>query len=207
MSEKQLIRISKFLSVAFTPFNAPLWAFIGMFLFSYLKLLPWNYKLFILCMVWVFTVFIPRMSINVFRVINKWTHWQLSHREHRHMPYVLTLVSYSICLAVMTSMNVPAFIRGVIIASLVAQVICVVVNYWWKISTHMVGMGGMLGVLVSMSYLFYFNPAISVCMLLLLSGLVGTARIILRQHTPAQLFAGYAIGFFCSMYFVLASWL
>jgi len=207
MSEKQLIRISKFLSVMFTPFYAPLWTFIGMFLFSYLKLLPWNYKLFILCMVWIFTVFIPRFSINIFRIINKWTHLQLSHREHRHTPYVLTIISYSICLSIMVHMNVPTFIRGVITASLVSQLLCTAINYWWKVSTHMVGMGGMLGVLISMSYLFYFNPAISVCFLLILSGTVGTARIILRQHTPAQLGAGYLIGFVTSMYFVLASWL
>ena len=207
MTEKQLISSAKVLSVISTPFYAPIWAFLGMFLFSYLKLLPWAFKVQILIMVWLFTVFIPRTGINFFRVFNKWTHWQMSHRENRFISYSISLLSYMVCIMIMTKMNVPMFIRGVILASLVSQIVCMAINVWWKVSTHMMAMGGLMGVLVGMSYIFYFNPAISVCLLLLLSGCVGTARLILRQHTPAQLAVGYIIGFVFAMVFVMLSWM
>lgn len=207
MNEKRLIQAAKVLSAVFSPFYAPIWAFVGLFLFSYLRLLPLGYKALILIMVYCFTIFIPRVSINLFRRINKWTHWQLSHREHRHMPYVLTLVSYSTCLVLMSSMNMAMFIRGIVMAALVAQVICVILNMWWKVSTHMVGMGGLVGALFSFSYLFFFNPLPGACGLIILSGLLGTSRMILRQHSLAQEIVGFVIGLVCSVIFILLSWM
>ena len=67
-------------------------------------------------------------------------------------------------------------------------------------------MGGLVGALIAFSYLFYFNPAIPVCILILLSGALGTSRIILRQHTVAQVFVGFAVGFVCTMFFILYNW-
>ncbi len=207
MNEKRLIQTAKIFSALFSPFYAPLWAFAGLFVFSYLKLLPSSYKLLILLMVYCFTVFIPRISINMFRRLNKWTHWQLSHRRNRHTPYVLTLVSYTVCLILMTNMNMAMFIRGIVMAALMSQILCVVINRWWKISTHMVGAGGLTGCIIAFSCLFYFNPIWHLCGLILLSGIIGTSRIILRQHSLAQVLAGFAVGFICAVFFILISWM
>lgn len=207
MNEKKLIQTAKVLSSLFSPLYAPLWIIFGLFFFSYLSLYPWSYKFFILILVYVFTIFIPHMGINVFRMFKKWTHWQLSHREHRHMPYILTLISYGTCLVIMTKLNVAMFFRGIVMAALVSQIICVTVNAWWKISTHMVGMGGLIGALNAFSILFYYNPVFPFCGLLLLSGALGTSRIILRQHSLAQVLVGFAVGYVCAMTFILISWM
>lgn len=207
MLDKRIIQISKLLSTIFSPFYAPVLAFLWLFFFSYLRLLPLEYKLFILCIVFMFTIFIPRMSISIFRRLNKWSHWQLSHREHRHMPYVLALLSYTACLFVFNKINTAIFFRGIIMASLVAQIICVIVNTKWKISTHMVGMGGLLGMVIAFSNIFLYNPVWPTCGLLILSGMLGTSRMVLRQHSLAQVSAGFAVGFFCAMLFLLYVWL
>lgn len=205
--EKRLIQISKILSVTFSPFYAPLWAYLWLFFFSYLKLLPLPYKLVVLAVVLFFTILIPRFSINLFRRLNRWTHWQLSHREHRHMPYALTLLSNTTCLFLFMEFNTPMFFRGIIMASLVAQFICVIINLRWKISTHMVGMGGLCGMLIAFSLLFNYNPVLPVCGLLILSGFIGTSRMMLRQHSLAQVLVGFAVGFFCAMLFLVFIWL
>lgn len=207
MNEKRLIQTARTLSTLFSPFYASEWILFVLFFFSYLRLLPISYRLMILVMVYVFTVLIPRFGINVFRVLNRWTHWQLSHREHRHMPYLLTVLSYSVCLYIMTTLNVVMFIRGVVMAALVSQLICALINVWWKVSTHMVGMGGLVGSLIAFSLLFYYNPVWPTCLLVLLSGVLGSSRIILRQHTLEQVVTGFGIGFVCSMFFILISWM
>lgn len=207
MNEKRLIQIAKVLSTMFMPLYAPLWVILGLFLFSYLSMLPWQYKILILGMVYFFAVFIPTMGIYLLRIFKKWTHRELSHREHRHMPYVVTLFSYAMCLVIMTKMNTAMFFRGVVMAALVSQIICVTLNAWWKISTHMVGMGGLVGALNAFSVLFFYNPIWPYCALLLLSGALGTSRIILRQHSLAQVLVGFIIGYICSMTFILISWM
>jgi hypothetical protein len=203
MNDKRLMQIARTLSAVFSPFYAPIWILIGLFFFSYLKLYPLKYKLFIICMVYIFTVLIPRLGINIFRVLMRWSHLQLSHREHRHMPYLLTIISYTFCLVLMSKMNVAMFIRGIVMAAFISQVICIVLNAWWKVSTHMVGMGGLVGSLIAFSILFFYNPLWPVCGLILLSGALGTSRIILRQHTLAQVLVGFAIGFFSAFISIL----
>ena len=203
MNAKRLMQIARTLSAVFSPFYAPIWILIGLFFFSYLKLLPLVYKLYIIGMVYIFTVFIPRTGINIFRILMKWTHLQLSHREHRHMPYVLTIISYTVCIVLMTKMNVAMFIRGIVMAAFVSQIICVILNAWWKVSTHMVGMGGLVGALIAFSIIFFYNPVWPVCGLILLSGTLGTCRIILRQHTLGQVLVGFAIGFFSAFISIL----
>ncbi len=207
MSEKQLIQAAKILSAILSPFYAPLWAIICLFTFSYLRMVTFEYKLLMVGMVYIFTILIPNTGINIFRIINKWTHRELSNREHRHLPYILTVISYATCLVLMTHINAAMFFKGIVIAALVSQLICVIINAWWKISTHMVGMGGLVGALIAFSYLFFFNPAIPACILILLSGALGTSRIILRQHSVAQVGVGFAVGFVCAMFFILFNWL
>ncbi len=207
MSEKRLMKIARVLSIVFSPFYTPVWILMVLFFYSYLQMLPIEYRLFLLFTVFIFTVFIPRLGINIFRMVMRWTHLQLSHREHRHMPYLLTICSYTVCLVVLSRINVVMFVRGVVMAAFVSQVICVFINTWWKVSTHMVGMGGMVGALIAFSNLFYFNPMWYVCALILLSGALGTSRIILRQHSLAQVIVGFIIGFVCSMVFILLAWM
>lgn len=192
----------------FPPLYAPLWIVFGLFFFSYLgMILNWGYKVFVITLIYVFTILIPHTGINIFRVFKKWTHWQLSHREHRHMPYIVSLISYAACLVIMTKMNMAMFFRGIVMSALIAQIICVSINAWWKISTHMVGMGGLVGALNAFSILFFYNPVWPFCGLLLLSGALGTSRIILRQHSLAQVLAGFAVGYVCAMTFILISWM
>lgn len=207
MKNKLLIRIAKVMSTLFMPLCAPMWVFIGLFLFTYLRLLPWGYKIFIISIVYVFTVFMPTVGITLFRLFKKWTHLELSHREHRHMPYVVALLSYTACLVIMTRINAAMFFRGVVMAALVSQIICVIINVWWKVSTHMVGIGGLVGALNAFSILFFYNPVWPFCVLLLLSGVLGTSRIILRQHSLAQVLTGFGIGYVCAMVFILISWM
>lgn len=207
MDNKQLIRIAKTLSTIFMPLYAPIWVIVGLFVFTYLSLLPWGYKIFILCIVYIFTIGIPVMGISVVRMFKKWTHLELSHREHRHMPYVVTLLSYGACLVLMTKINTAMFFRGVVMAALISQIICVTINAWWKISTHMVGMGGLVGALNAFSILFMYNPVVPISLLILLSGALGTSRMLLRQHSLAQVLAGFAVGYACAMVFILLSWM
>ena len=207
MNEKRLMQIARALSAIFSPFYTPVWILIVLFFYSYLSMLPLSYRMFILFTTFTFTVFIPRLGINIFRMIMRWSHLQLSHREHRHMPYILTICSYTVCIVLMTRMNVVMFVRGIIMAAFVSQIICIFVNAWWKVSTHMVGMGGLVGALVAFSNLFYFNPMWYACGLILLSGALGTSRIILRQHSLAQVLVGFLIGFVCALVFILLAWM
>ena len=207
MNLRYLIKFAKVFSAVFSPFYAPTWAFVWLFLYSYLRLWPWEYKVFILALVLMFTVVLPRVTIDIFRRVNRWSHWQLSHRRHRHMPYFITIASYMACVLIFMQLNTALFMRGMILAMLAIGMLCALVNIWWKVSTHMAGMGGLFGTVIAFSSLFYFNPLMPMCVILLLSGIMGTSRMILRQHTLAQVVAGFLIGTACASTFILFVWI
>ena len=206
MNQKYMIMFAKVYSAIFSPFYAPFWAFMWLFLFSYLKMWPLGYKAFIIGIVVMFTIIIPRITIDIFRRINKWTHWQLSHREHRHMPYFITIASYIACVFLFMQLNTALFMRGMILATLVTSLVCALLNVWWKVSTHMASMGGLFGTIIAFGYLFYFNPLIPMCCMLILSGVMGTSRMLLRQHSLSQVIVGFLTGAITSMIFIMFAW-
>lgn len=201
-----LILSAKILSALFSPFYAPLWAFVWLFIFSRFRVMTLGYKIYMLVLVASFTIIIPRVTIYIFRRLNNWSRWQLNHRQHRHMPYVLSLLSYATCLLLMAQSNTWMFFRSIIMAALVIQVLCFLINMKWKISIYMAGMGGLVGVVVAFSILFYFNPLLPLILLILLSGAVGSSRMMLQQHSLMQIFAGFVVGLGCSFVFLLFPW-
>lgn len=55
-------------------------------------------------------------------------------------------------------------------------------------------LGGFEGALVAFSILFAFNPMGWFCTILIIAGMVGTSRMILRQHSLSQIIAGFLMG-------------
>jgi len=199
MTEKRLIQISKLLSALFMPFYAPLWALTGQFTLTHLSLMPLRYKMFVFTIFVTFTIILPQAGIYIFRKSNKLTHAQTSHRHNRHTPYMLTIISYAFCLLTMTNMHIPSFIRSIVMTALIATILCGIINLKWKISTHSVAMGGLTSLFFTYGTLYMFDTLVPACICLLLSGMVGTSRIILRQHTLLQVFGGFVLGYVCAL--------
>lgn len=203
MKEKYLIYGSKLMSILFAPFYLSLLAFLVMFIFSYMKLLPLNYKLLILGTVYVFTIALPLLGIMAYRRLSGLRRHQMTRRELRFVPYVITIVSYVCCLMLMWNLHIPYFMLSILVAALSVEVVCAIVNNWFRISTHAAAGGAMNGVLLGFSFIFNFNPVWWLCLTMLIAGLVGTSRLVLRQHSLKEVGWGTLTGFVCGLVCVL----
>ena len=199
VADRSLIRTARVISAIFTPFSIPFLAFLILFLFSYLRILPIQYKLIVLGVVYCFTILMPTLTIFLFRKINGFSPEDLGERKRRFMPFLLTITSYVFCLVMMHRLNIPWYMTGIILAALIMMVICIVVNLKWKLSEHMAGVGAIVGGLVSFSALFGYNPVWWLCLFILIAGVLGTARIILQHHTLGEVLVGFAVGLICSL--------
>ena len=199
VADRTLIRTARVISAIFTPFSIPFLAFLILFLFSYLRIMPIQYKLIVLGVVYCFTILMPTLTIFLFRKINGFSPEDLGERKRRFMPFLLTITSYVFCLVMMHRLNIPWYMTGIILAALIMMVICIVVNLNWKLSEHMAGVGAIVGGLVSFSALFGYNPVWWLCLFILIAGVLGTARIILQHHTLGEVLVGFAVGLICSL--------
>ena len=199
VADRTLIRTARVISAIFTPFSIPFLAFLILFLFSYLRIMPIQYKLIVLGVVYCFTILMPTLTIFLFRKINGFSPEDWGERKRRFMPFLLTITSYVFCLVMMHRLNIPWYMTGIILAALIMMVICIVVNLKWKLSEHMAGVGAIVGGLVSFSALFGYNPVWWLCLFILIAGVLGTARIILQHHTLGEVLVGFAVGLICSL--------
>ena len=198
IADKTMLRVARITSIVFTPFSIPFLAFLVLFLFSYLRIMPILYKGIVLGIVYCFTIVTPTITIFLFRKINGFARQELSERKKRYVPILLTIISYVFCLLMMRKLNIPWYMTGIIFVSLVISIICILVNLKWKLSEHMAGMGGIIGGLVSFSALFSYNPVVWLCLFILIAGILGSARIVLGHHTLGEVLSGFVVGLVCS---------
>lgn len=191
------------ISVVFMPFLIPLLAFCLLLFCTYLRIIPINYRLQVISIVGSFTLVIPVTAIYLFQKINGWGIRTLSRRERRYVPYILTIVSYVTCLIAMYRMHLPRYMTGIIMASLLCMICCTLINFRWKISVHVASGGLMVGGIVSYCMLFNFNPIGWLSFFILLSGMLGTARMILVEHSLWEILLGFMIGLFCGIIGIL----
>lgn len=203
MREKDIILAAKVLSTVFTPFYLPIVGLAGLLLFSYLSMLPWSYKLFLLLMVYLFTILLPTALIRLYRRYQGWSRLEIGSRERRMIPYVISIICYLCCYYIMALTHVPHFMGSILIAALAIQIMCAMINIRVKISTHTAAIGGVAGAIAAFSMIFRFNPVWWLSVVIILAGLVGTSRMVLRQHSLHQVVSGFLLGVVCSIATVL----
>lgn len=203
MDEKKIIMAARVVSIVFTPFYLPLLGMIALFAFSYLNMLPASYKITSLLLVYMFTVLLPTYLIHLYRKYQGWSSFQLGMRDRRIIPYVISILCYFTCFYLMNVLNMPHFMGSILVSALIVQVICAIFNIWWKVSTHSSAIGGVTGGLLAFSLIFNFNPVWWLCLVIVLAGMVGTSRMILRQHTLPQVVTGYTMGLIAAFIAIL----
>ena len=203
MTNKQILVLAKMFTLLFAPHYFPLLCLLVLMGFSYMRIFPLNYKIFLLIIVYLFTIAIPLLLIFLYRKVVGITRRQMSQREMRTMPYVISIMCYFVCYHVLTSLIVPHFVVSVVLASLFVQMACALVNCWYKISTHSAAAGAVNGALIAISFIFHFNPIWWLCATLVIAGCVGSSRLLLRRHSLAEVNAGLLLGFFVGLFSIL----
>ena len=198
MTERNIIFAARVISAVFNPFYLPVVGLILLFIFSYLNLLPWAYKLQVITLVYMCTVLLPTFLIHLYRRYQGWTLIDLGVKERRMVPYIIAIVCYGLCYYLMQFLRIPHFMASIVMAALIIQVVCGIINQW-----HTAAIGGVTGALLAFSLAFSYNPVWWLCILIIIAGILGSARMILRQHSLSQVVAGFLIGFLCAHFTIL----
>lgn len=195
--------LAKFLSIVFHPIFAVIYAYtIVFFAGSYHSYLPIQIKQFVLLIVLINTVIIPIVLIILLKYAGIIRHIELNDRKDRVIAISIMVVAYAFTLYMFRSLGLPFVLLKLILGGVVAMVITVIISFWWKVSCHSTGIGGLTGFLYSsaLTGLIPFNWLLLVS--IVLSGLILSARLGLGAHTPKQVYIGYAVGFIVLLFTV-----
>ena len=146
-------------------------------------------------MVFAMTALFPLTSVLLMRRTGVVKDMTMPTRQERIPAYLSTLVYYGMCYYLLrTRMDNPVTL-GIFFGAVIGLLLVLLITLRWKISAHMAGIGGLVGVLVSTMVVDDREAPLLLCALFMLAGLLGTARLVSSDHSPAQVYAGAVLGF------------
>ncbi len=119
----------------------------------------------------------------------------MQNQNNRNIPLALTFIFYLLTYILFLKVPVYRFMHNYMLGALVAVLIALIINYRWKISIHMIGLGGITAFLFLIAVTRQINVLPWLLVSILASGIAGTARLYLDSHSPAQVYTGYFVGF------------
>ena len=159
-----------------------------------------------LIQIFLYTFVIPLVSVLIMLALEMISSVMIEDRTQRIGPLLLVMVLYFWVTYDLTQSNdIPNIFTAYMIGVVAALSLAFVINVADKISLHAVGMGGLVGMLLISLALFggqglsLGGVTISLGLVLivgiLLAGLVGSARLVLKAHNGLQVYMGYMVGF------------
>ena len=114
--------------------------------------------------------------------------------KERSLPFLTTIVFHLSTLFLFSRMPVPALFSNLVLGAIASVAVAFIINLKWKVSIHMLGMGGLVGTIIGLVLRYQISARPLIMMLVLLSGLVGYSRLKLKAHTPLQVYVGFILG-------------
>lgn len=198
-------KIARIISTIFHPLLLPT-AGILLLLNSgfYFDLLVWDAKRFILLVVFFTTCILPLLLVAVLSLNPRFNLLATNSRD-RFITLFSTSVFYYLGFILLQKVQVVPEFKLIMLASVLLITLLLLISTKWSISKHMASIGGLSGTLFALAFRNGVNPVYPVLIVVLVSGLLGTAQLILGKHNLKQLIAGYGLGFivlYLVMYFV-----
>lgn len=114
--------------------------------------------------------------------------------KERSLPFLSIIVFHLSTFYIFSRVPVPSLFLDLILGAALSVAIAFVINLKWKVSIHMLGMGGIVGTIIGLALRYQVDVVSLVMALTVLSGLVGFARLKLNAHTPLQVYVGFVLG-------------
>ncbi len=198
-------RLAQLLSVVLHPLLIPSLSF---YIFLYVSPLPslalsYDVKGRLLWVIFILTFLAPLAGILLFFATGGLKDWELKDPSERQIPYLLTTVFYTIgtFFFALSEGYRDYPILAIVVGSIALTLALVsLINLYWKISAHSVGISGLVGFMLGIIFKYsedqLFYPFL---LALVAAGALMSARLYLNHHSPNQVMAGSALGFSISL--------
>lgn len=140
-------------------------------------------------------VFFPLFSVLLLKAVGFIDSIYLRTQKDRIIPYIASGTFFFWAYLVFKQqpqypLILTSFVLGIFLASSVA----LIANIYFKISMHAIGMGSWLGIFLIILKSNEMLMTWPLCVVLLITGLVCSARILLSSHQPKDIYMGLLVG-------------
>jgi len=192
MMEKIAARV---IQVVFHPLLIPVIGVIILFRTNlYIAFISGQMRQIILLSTFLATCLVPLFFIFTLRLFTKFIYNQGKYPEVSII-YFFTAICYYIGYYYISMLTLTGFYKAGFLAGTLLLISLSLISLRWNISSYMAGTGAIAGLSVAiMLRLGIYDPLFLVAVLLA-GGLTGFSQLSLEKNTPAQVYAGYLLGF------------
>ena len=189
------MQFSKILSFVFHPVLMPTYAILLLLYFSkvFSQFMPIEQKTHLINFTLIFTLLLPLLGVFLLKKLKIVSSIYMENQEERKWPLLIAISSYYLLFRMFEFLHIHPIIIKLILGAILILFLAVIVSNFWKISLHMLGIGGVFGVFLALQCLFG-GKLFLIILLLLCSGLVAYARINEHAHTLKQVYLGFLVG-------------
>lgn len=201
--------LARLFSVVFHPLFVPT---LGMMLLfrmdTYIHFaVPGQAKRFIMVIIFINTALAPALAILLLKRTGLIRDLLLDDRSERLFPLLVSSLLFFLTYYLLRQVSLPSLIYYYMMGATLTVITSLLITFRWKISIHMMSMGGYTGFLIATALFLKLDISWLIALLFLVSGVVGASRLRLQAHTPLQVYAGYLCGIavMLGLFFLLRS--
>ena len=189
------MRFSKILSFVFHPVLMPTYAILLLLYFSkvFSQFMPIEQKTHLINLTLIFTLLLPLLGVFLLKKLKIVSSIYMENQKERKWPLLIAISSYYLLFRMFEFLHIHPIIIKLVLGAMLILFLAVIISNFWKISLHMLGIGGVFGAFLAFQYLFG-GKLFLIILLLLCSGLVAYARINENAHTLKQVYLGFLVG-------------
>ncbi len=149
---------------------------------------------------WLITVSYTTITFPLLTVFLLWKlkfieSIHMHHLKERYGPLIASMLFYFwIFWLFHKQFNAPLLIQSFLLGVFLTTVLVFMASIFFKISMHTAAWGGVIAFAILATFHAINYSVLLLIVGLLLAGLVGSARLILKAHSNKQLYAGYLVG-------------
>jgi hypothetical protein len=137
----------------------------------------------------------PAVSFVLMKALGFIKTFEMEDPQERIIPFISAMIFYIwTFMIVKNKMDVPPMMVVFFLGILASLMMSFVINLFHKLSIHMVGVSGLLASMLMMLQTAEINMVPWILGGVMACGLVATARLYLKAHTPRQIYTGFLIG-------------
>jgi len=161
---------------------------------TYISLLPYEAKRIILIVVAINTLVLPLLMIPLFYRLGFIKSLQMHLHKERIFPIAFTLIPYIFSFYFLKRLPIPGIISTFMLGATITVGISLIITFWWKISLHMIGIGGIVGFIFAFSLRLHTDVLYFILIAVVAAGLLAWSRLQLNEHKPSQVYCGFLTG-------------
>ena len=186
--------VYKFISYVLHPL---LFSFLGSFLYLYMspKHILKEQEYIILVIVFISTYIVPILLLALLKRVNMISDYHLRNIEERKFPILFfIMLSFLIGRAMVSTQIADLLAFSFFGVAFALSFTYLLFNIKIKTSLHTLGIGGLIGFVMVMSYEYRLNFNWLIAGLFIIAGLIGVSRLALNAHRPKEVYIGFLLG-------------